>query len=132
MTWLKGGGGRGKECHCQNLAPSHPTLPWVSNRGGRGNDAAELHAFFGGDISISGWSEERTPLCGSQDMIEMQMVKRGIPNGLPTRLVYRTIYVVIITFVAVSIPFFGSLMVTPPLPPTPPPSAVPETRISLG
>jgi amino acid permease len=44
------------------------------------------------------------------DMIEMQMVKRGIPNGLPSRLIYRSIYVVLITFVAVSIPFFGSLM----------------------
>jgi hypothetical protein len=42
----------------------------------------------------------------------MQMVKRGIPNGLPTRLVYRSIYVVLTTFVAISIPFFGSLMVS--------------------
>ena len=28
------------------------------------------------------------------DMIEMQMVKRHISNGLPMRLVYRSLYVV--------------------------------------
>jgi hypothetical protein len=44
------------------------------------------------------------------DMIEMQMVKRRIPNGLPSRLVYRSIYVVLTTFIACTIPFFGDLM----------------------
>lgn len=44
------------------------------------------------------------------DMIEMQMVKRGIPNGLPSRLIYRSLYVCLTTFIAVTIPFFGSLM----------------------
>lgn len=39
------------------------------------------------------------------------MVKHGIPNGLPTRLVYRSLYVCFTTFIAVTIPFFGDLMV---------------------
>jgi amino acid permease len=44
------------------------------------------------------------------DMIEVEMVKRGIPNGLPTRLVYRSLYVCFTCFVACTIPFFGDLM----------------------
>ena len=34
---------------------------------------------------------------------EYQLVKRRIPNGLPTRLIYRTIYVVIVGFVAITL-----------------------------
>jgi amino acid permease len=44
------------------------------------------------------------------DMIEMQMVRRRIPNGLVSRLIYRSIYVVLIGFIACTIPFFGDLM----------------------
>ena len=40
-------------------------------------------------------------------MIEMQMVKRRIPNGTVSRLIYRSAYVVIVAFVACTIPFFG-------------------------
>lgn len=39
--------------------------------------------------------------CAVMDMIESVMVRHGISNGLPMRLVYRTIYVVIIAFIAV-------------------------------
>ena len=35
------------------------------------------------------------------DMIEVQLLKRGIDNSFLCRLVYRSIYVVIVTFVAV-------------------------------
>ena len=41
------------------------------------------------------------------DMIECAMVKHRIPNGLPTRLVYRSIYVCFTAFLACTIPFFG-------------------------
>lgn len=41
------------------------------------------------------------------DMIEYQLVKRRVPNGLLTRLVYRTIYIVLVAFVAITLPFFG-------------------------
>ena len=41
------------------------------------------------------------------DMIEYQLVKHRIPNGFLTRLVYRTVYIVIVAFVAISLPFFG-------------------------
>lgn len=41
------------------------------------------------------------------DMIETQLVKRNIPNGLITRLVYRSLYVGIVGFVGITIPFFG-------------------------
>jgi hypothetical protein len=41
------------------------------------------------------------------DMIETRMVKNGINNGLLMRLLYRSAYVVIVTFVAVTLPFFG-------------------------
>lgn len=44
------------------------------------------------------------------DMLEYQMVKRNIPNGWISRLIYRTIYVVIVAFIAITIPFFGSLL----------------------
>lgn len=46
------------------------------------------------------------------DMIEYQMVKRNIPNGWVSRLIYRVIYVVIVAFIAITIPFFGSLLVS--------------------
>lgn len=45
------------------------------------------------------------------DMLEYQMVKRNIPNGWISRLIYRTIYVIIVAFIAITIPFFGSLLV---------------------
>ena len=35
------------------------------------------------------------------DMIEVQLLKRGIDNGFFCRLIYRSLYVVVITFVAV-------------------------------
>ncbi len=41
------------------------------------------------------------------DMIEYQLVKRGVPNGFPTRLVYRTVYIIIVAFIGMTIPFFG-------------------------
>ena len=46
------------------------------------------------------------------DMLEYQMVKRKIPNGWVSRLIYRSLYVTIVAFVAISIPFFGSLLVS--------------------
>jgi amino acid permease len=44
------------------------------------------------------------------DMIETQMVKRGISNGVFARLIYRSLYVVLTAFVAITLPFFGSLL----------------------
>jgi len=44
------------------------------------------------------------------DMIECSLVKHRIPNGLPTRLVYRSLYVCFTGFLACTIPFFGDLM----------------------
>ena len=44
------------------------------------------------------------------DMLEYQMVKRNIPNGWISRLIYRTLYVVAVAFIAITIPFFGSLL----------------------
>ncbi|KAL0049119.1 hypothetical protein WJX82_006971 [Trebouxia sp. C0006] len=44
------------------------------------------------------------------DMIEYQLVKRGVPNGFPTRLVYRTVYIIIVAFIGMTIPFFGDLL----------------------
>jgi len=44
------------------------------------------------------------------DMLEYQMVKRNIPNGWISRLIYRTMYVVAVAFIAITIPFFGSLL----------------------
>lgn len=41
------------------------------------------------------------------DMIECSMVKHRIPNGLPSRLVYRSLYVCFTGFLACTIPFFG-------------------------
>lgn len=41
------------------------------------------------------------------DMIEYQLVKHRVPNGFVTRLVYRTIYIVLVGFVAITLPFFG-------------------------
>ena len=43
------------------------------------------------------------------DMIEYQLVKRHIPNGFLTRLVYRTTYIVLVGFVAITLPFFGGM-----------------------
>ena len=40
-------------------------------------------------------------------MIETKMVMSGISNGLPMRLLYRSVYVVIVAFVAIVLPFFG-------------------------
>ena len=44
------------------------------------------------------------------DMIEYQLVKRRIPNGFVTRLIYRTLYIVLVAFVAITLPFFGDLL----------------------
>ena len=44
------------------------------------------------------------------DMIEYQLVKRGVPNGFPTRLVYRTVYIIIVAFIGMTIPFFGQYL----------------------
>ena len=44
------------------------------------------------------------------DMIEHQMVKRGLRNDGLVRVVYRSAYVVLIAFIACSIPFFRDLM----------------------
>lgn len=41
------------------------------------------------------------------DMIEYQLVKHRVPNGFVTRLVYRTIYIVLVAFVGITLPFFG-------------------------
>ena len=43
------------------------------------------------------------------DMIEYQLVKRHVPNGFVTRLVYRTLYIVLVAFVAITLPFFGGM-----------------------
>ncbi len=40
-------------------------------------------------------------------MIETKMVMNGINNGVLMRLFYRSIYVVIVAFVAIVLPFFG-------------------------
>lgn len=39
------------------------------------------------------------------DMIEYQLVKRRIPNGFLTRLVYRTTYIVLVGFIAITLPY---------------------------
>ncbi|KAK9806916.1 hypothetical protein WJX72_007358 [[Myrmecia] bisecta] len=44
------------------------------------------------------------------DMIETMLVSRGISNGWFCRLIYRSLYVCFSAFVAISIPFFGSLL----------------------
>lgn len=44
------------------------------------------------------------------DMLEHQMVKRGVRNDGLARVAYRSAYVVLIAFVACSIPFFRDLM----------------------
>jgi amino acid permease len=44
------------------------------------------------------------------DMIEYQLVKRGLPNGGITRVLYRSAYVVLVAFVGITIPFFGDLL----------------------
>lgn len=41
------------------------------------------------------------------DMIEYQLVKHRVPNGFVTRLVYRTIYIVLVAFIGITLPFFG-------------------------
>ena len=45
------------------------------------------------------------------DMIEYQLVRAGVPNGGLSRVLYRTLYVIMTAFVAITIPFFGSLLV---------------------
>ncbi|KAL3153488.1 hypothetical protein ABBQ38_011819 [Trebouxia sp. C0009 RCD-2024] len=44
------------------------------------------------------------------DMIEYQLVKHRVPNGFVTRLVYRTIYIVLVAFIGITLPFFGDLL----------------------
>ena len=44
------------------------------------------------------------------DMIEHQMVKHGMRNDGLVRVAYRSAYVVLIAFIACTIPFFGDLM----------------------
>lgn len=47
------------------------------------------------------------------DMIEYQIItlsKGKIPNGFITRLVYRTIYIVLVAFIAMTLPFFGGTL----------------------
>ena len=44
------------------------------------------------------------------DMIEYQMVKRRLPNGFISRFIYRTAYIILVSFVGISIPFFGDLL----------------------
>lgn len=46
------------------------------------------------------------------DMIEYQLVKHNIPNGGFSRVLYRVIYCMVTAFVAITIPFFGALLVT--------------------
>lgn len=40
-------------------------------------------------------------------MIETRMVQNRISNGLPMRLLYRSVYVILVAFVAITLPFFG-------------------------
>ena len=44
------------------------------------------------------------------DMIETQLVKNGISNGIICRLLYRSAYVIVVAFVGISLPFFGDLL----------------------
>ena len=47
------------------------------------------------------------------DMIEYQLIKifKGkVSNGFFTRLVYRTIYIIIIAFIGMTLPFFGGML----------------------
>lgn len=44
------------------------------------------------------------------DMIETYMVKHGLGNGVIARLVYRSCYVALTAFVAITLPFFGDLL----------------------
>lgn len=46
------------------------------------------------------------------DMIEYQLVKHNLPNGGLARVLYRLLFVVLTAFVAITIPFFGSLLVS--------------------
>ena len=45
-----------------------------------------------------------------EELADCQMVRHGIRNDGPIRVAYRCAYVVLIAFVACSIPFFGDLM----------------------
>ncbi len=53
------------------------------------------------------------PAAGAQvfDMIETQMVRRGISNGFPMRILYRSIYVIVVAFVGVRQPRLPQLYV---------------------
>ncbi|CAK0783413.1 hypothetical protein CVIRNUC_006612 [Coccomyxa viridis] len=44
------------------------------------------------------------------DMIETQLVKHGISNGILCRLLYRSAYVILVAFVGITLPFFGDLL----------------------
>eukprot|EP00891_Asterochloris_glomerata_P003664 jgi/Astpho2/3664/Aster-07865 len=44
------------------------------------------------------------------DMIEFSLVKRGWKNDGIVRVFYRTLYVIIVAFVGITIPFFGDLL----------------------
>lgn len=41
------------------------------------------------------------------DMIEYQLVKRRVPNGFITRFLYRSLYIILVAFIGITIPFFG-------------------------
>ena len=51
--------------------------------------------------------QDSSPFNGLTDL---QMVRHGIRNDGPIRVAYRCAYVVLIAFIACSIPFFGDLM----------------------
>ena len=44
------------------------------------------------------------------DMMETLLVKSGYSNAFPYRLAVRSAYVVAVGFVAITLPFFGSLL----------------------
>ena len=69
--------------------------------------STQSHSLVHARWSLCGLFADAMPV---YDMIEYQMVRRNIPNGWISRLIYRSIYVVIVAFVAVSLPFFGSLL----------------------
>ena len=44
------------------------------------------------------------------DMMETCLVKNGYSNALPYRLLCRSAYVIAVGFLAITLPFFGSLL----------------------
>ena len=44
------------------------------------------------------------------DMMETWLVKNGYSNALPYRLLCRSAYVIAVGFLAITLPFFGSLL----------------------